>query len=401
LAISNAFINATTLLQVNGHASRRRAAQPSASRSDGKCDRAPLPVALTVVPIMRTSPLAIFGLLTLLPLLSACGTSDTQPPAAPVAGAAGQSVQNVGGALNSGGTNSGGTTTFGGSGGQSGTTTAGGAGGSVAAGAGGAAGGLAGAAGSAGSSGSAGAGGSAGSGGSSSCLTSGKELCDDFESGQIDPEKWSITKPTASASIAVDDTRPHRGKYSLHIKVVPGQSSTAQLADAVTFPATSNTFYTRAFFYFSPDLPADNNGGFHTAYLLATGNNDLGFVEAGLASAGNKNYLGYSEYYGAGPDSHNHGPTFTEFGPRSQLQVVPMTWICMELLQGGDATTTTRRVWIDGNELTDQKSNYTDRKPPIFSLVSVGVLEYHQTPLLSDVWVDDIRVSAQPIGCDK
>jgi hypothetical protein len=240
-----------------------------------------------------------------------------------------------------------------------------------------------------------------GSGGSSSCTTSGTELCDDFESGQIDLKKWSVTKPTASASIAVDDTRAHRGKYSLHIKVVPGQSSTAQLADAVTFPAASNTFYTRAFFFFSPDLPADNNGGFHTAYLLATGNNDLGFVEAGLASAGNKNYLGYSEYYGAGPDSHNHGATFTEFGPRSQLQVVPMTWICMELLQGGDATTTTRRVWIDGNELTDQKSNYTDRKPPTFSLVSVGVLQYHPTPLLSDVWIDDVRVSAQPIGCDK
>jgi hypothetical protein len=257
-----------------------------------------------------------------------------------------------------------------------------------------------------GSAGAAGASGSAGStvggaGGASDCVTSGTELCEDFESGQLDMQKWKITKPTASASVAVDDTRPHRGKYSLHIKVVPGQSSTAQIADAVTFPAAANTFYTRAFFYFSPDLPADNNGGFHTAYLLATGNNDLGFVEAGLASAGNKQYLGYSEYYGAGPDSHNHGPTFTEFGPRSTLQVAPVTWLCLELLQGGDATTTTRRVWVNGTELTDQKSNYTDRKPPTFSLVSIGVLEYHPTPLLSDVWVDDIRVSKAPVGCDK
>jgi len=48
-------------------------------------------------------------------------------------------------------------------------------------------------------------------------------------------------------------------------------------------------------------------------------------VEAGLASAGNKQYLGYSEYYGAGPNSHNHGPTFTEFGPRSDLQVTPLS----------------------------------------------------------------------------
>ncbi len=353
---------------------------------------------------MRTLRLASFGLLTLLPLLSACGTSNTEPPAAPVAGAAGQGVQSAGGALNSGGTNSAGSTTFAGSGGQSGSANppAGGAGGGAGANASGGAGGLAGASGSAGAGGSGGASGSGGSGGSSTCVTSGTELCDDFETGQIDPKKWSITKPTASATIVVDTTRPHRGKYSLHITVVPGQSSTAQLADAVTFPAASNTFYTRAFFYFSPDLPADNNGGFHTAYLLATGNYDLGFVEAGLASVGNKSYLGYSEYYGAGPDSHNHGATFTEFGnPSTQLHVAPVTWICMELLQGGDATTTTRRVWIDGNELLDQKNEYTGRKPPIFSLVSVGVLEYHPTPSLSDVWVDDIRVSAQQIGCDK
>jgi hypothetical protein len=237
-------------------------------------------------------------------------------------------------------------------------------------------------------------------GSNGTCVTAGTELCDDFETGQLDLQKWKIVKPTASASIAVDDTRPHRGKYSLHVKLVPGQTSTAQIADAVTFPAASNTFYTRAFVYFAPDLPADNNGGFHMAYLLATGNNDLGFVEAGLASAGNKQYLGYSEYYGSGPDNHAHGPTFTEFGPRSQLQVVPMKWICLELLQGGDATTTTRRVWVDGNELVEQRSNFSDRKPPKFDLVSIGVLQYHPTPILSDAWFDDVRVSKQPIGCD-
>ena len=77
-----------------------------------------------------------------------------------------------------------------------------------------------------------------------------------------------------------------------------------------------------------------------------------------------------------------------------------MQWLCLELLQGGDATTTTRRVWVNGTELPDQKSNYTDRKPPTFNLVSIGVLQYHPTPLLSDVWVDDIRVSKQPIGCE-
>jgi hypothetical protein len=339
---------------------------------------------------------AFASMVSFLGLFGACAALDDGPLSATAGGSAGQSTAS--GSAGLGGTNSGGSATFGGGG-----STAGSAG--SAAGVGGTAqvdavgGGAAGLGGVGGSTGGSAAGQPAG--GSSTCVTSGSELCEDFEAGALDLKKWSITKPTASADVAVDTTRPHRGTHSLHIKVVPGSSSTAQIADALTFPAESNTFYTRAFFYFSPDLPADNNGGFHMAYLLATGNNDLGFVEAGLGSAGNKQYLGYSEYYGAGPGKHEHGPTFTEFGPRSNLQVVPMQWLCLELMQGGDATTTTRRVWVDGSELTEQKSNYSERKPPTFELVSIGVLQYHPTPLLSDVWVDDIRVSKAPIGCDK
>jgi hypothetical protein len=37
--------------------------------------------------------------------------------------------------------------------------------------------------------------------------------------------------------------------------------------------------------------------------------------------------------------------------------------------------------------------------PPRFDLVSIGVWEYHPTPSLSDMWIDDVRVSSQRIGC--
>jgi hypothetical protein len=330
--------------------------------------------------------------------LSACSTANDTPGTTSGAGAGGQA--SAAGDANPGGANSGSGANFGGSGNQSGSANTSGTAGTIGlAGA-----GTAGAGGAAGTAGAAGAGGATGggmpTGGAAACVTSGTELCEDFETGQLDLQKWKVVKPTASAKLAVDDTRAHRGKYALHIQLAGGGQSTAQIADAITFPANANTFYTRAYFYFSPDLPSDDNGGFHMAYLLATGNNDLGFVEAGLGSSGKKNYLGYSEYYGAGPNSHNHGATFTEFGPRSQKQITPMQWLCLELLQGGDATTTTRRIWVDGSELTEQKSNYTDRKPPTFELMSIGVLQYHPTTVLTDVWVDDIRVSKQPIGCD-
>jgi hypothetical protein len=233
----------------------------------------------------------------------------------------------------------------------------------------------------------------------SACKTDGTELCEDFESGALDPKVWG-RHTTAGASLVVDGEHVHGGRSALHVKLVAGQQATAQITDAVTFPATDNTFYTRAYFYFSPDLPADDTGGFHMAFLLATGNNDLGFVEAGLGSAGDKQYLGYSEYYGAGPGVHSHGATFTEFGPRSMVRVAPKAWLCLELMQGGDATTTHRRVWVDGKELPEQVSNYSDRKPPKFDLMSVGILQYHPTPVLTDVWIDDVRVSRTRIGCD-
>jgi hypothetical protein len=233
----------------------------------------------------------------------------------------------------------------------------------------------------------------------SGCTTQGTELCEDFESGAIDPKVWT-PHTTTGTSLTVDGMHVHGGAHALHVKMVAGGQGTAQIADAVTFPAKNNTFYTRAWIYFSPDLPADNMGGFHMAYLLATGNNDLGFVEAGLGSAGNKQYLGYSEYYGAGPDVHQHGATFTEFGPDSPTMIVPQRWICLELMQGGDATTTHRRIWVDDKELPEQVSDYSGRKPPQFSLMSIGVLQYHQTPMLSDVWIDDIRVSSARIGCN-
>ena len=78
-----------------------------------------------------------------------------------------------------------------------------------------------------------------------------------------------------------------------------------------------------------------------------------------------------------------------------------MKWLCLELMQGSDATATLRQVWVEGNELPEQKSSYSGRKPPAFDLVSIGVLQYHPTPILTDVWIDDIRVSKQRIGCEN
>ncbi|HVR62002.1 MAG TPA: hypothetical protein VMU50_08890, partial [Polyangia bacterium] len=94
----------------------------------------------------------------------------------------------------------------------------------------------------------------------SNCRLQGLELCEDFESGALDPKVWGM-HTTAGASITVDKEQAHGGSYALHVKLVAGQPNVAQITDMVTFPAKDNTFYTRVFVYVSPDLPADNAGG--------------------------------------------------------------------------------------------------------------------------------------------
>jgi len=237
-----------------------------------------------------------------------------------------------------------------------------------------------------------------------SCVTEGSELCDDFESGQLDPKIWKINLGGPGPTVTVDSVHAHSGKYAVHATVTPGQQSTAQITEGVTFPAVGDTFYTRIWAYFSPEVswPA-NPPDFHTGFIIAGGNNDLGHVELAVganlspsSSAGPMHYLGYSIY---------RGPPYVEFGPRSPTQVATLAWTCIELLESGQGgTAAVRQIWVDGAELPEQDDSFgvtspMGQKPPQFDLVSIGLWEYHPTPSLSDMWIDDVRVSSQRIGC--
>ena len=233
------------------------------------------------------------------------------------------------------------------------------------------------------------------------CVTAGSELCEDFESGQLDMQRWTLNKPSASAAITVDTMHAHGGQYAVHIKVVPNQQSTAMINEAVTFPAPSNSFYARMFVYFSPEIPVAAGADFHTGFLFGIGKNDRGDVQAGLGMiASAKQWLGYSIFFG--------GPKF-EFGPWSQTRIVANQWQCVELFENGsDPKTEIRQIWVNGVELTDLRSDSAmaaggnpNHLPPQFAGVSFGLWEYHPIPTLSDMWIDDIRVSAKKIGCDK
>jgi hypothetical protein len=224
------------------------------------------------------------------------------------------------------------------------------------------------------------------------CVTAGTELCDDFESGQLDATKWKINKSN-NDTVAVETGLAHSGQYAVHMKLVAGQHNIAQITEGVTFPAMANTLYARAFVYFSPGIPAGVSGnGYHMGYIYASGDNNLGSVQAGMGSIGPKDFLGYSIYFG--PPSH-------EFGPWSSLTVTGMQWLCVELYESGtDGVGETRKVWVNDTELMDLRSTYDGQAPPQFDMLSFGVWQYDgNTPTLADMWIDDVRVSSRKIGC--
>lgn len=232
------------------------------------------------------------------------------------------------------------------------------------------------------------------------CVTSGTELCDGFESGKLDGAIWKTVTNGPSPSIEVDAMHAHTGQYAVHLMVTPGQQSAAQITEAVTFPAASDTFYTRIWAYVSPGVMwPDSPPDFHTGFIIASGNNDLGHVDLAVganlspsSAAGPMHYLGYSIY---------RGPPYDEFGPRSSTQVANEAWTCIELLESGKGgSVAVRRIWVDGKELPEQNDTFDGQAPPQFDIVSIGIWEYHPTPSLSDMWIDDVRVSSQRIGCN-
>ena len=250
-----------------------------------------------------------------------------------------------------------------------------------------------------GTGGTGGSGGNAGSGGSG-CTSAGTELCDNFEGGVIDSALWQTPKPSTGVTVAVDNSRPHAGKYSLHIHGPAGGHNYGVIADAVTFPARGNSFYARIFAYLYPELPQTQGSNYQMGFIYGTGKNDVGNVQTGMGIIGGSNQIvGYSIFY---------GPPFYQFGPWSPTRITPGTWICLELHGDGSHTDTEKRqVWINDQELTELRSDSksaagtsdTNHLSPTYTLISVGLSEFSGTPSLTDMWVDDVRISSQKIGC--
>jgi hypothetical protein len=317
-----------------------------------------------------------------------------------------------------GGSGDGGTTGAAGSAGSAGATGAVGSGG-VTGGAG--TGGTTGAAGSTGGTGGTGGGGNTGAAGSAGgspgqrdlstdralffgatrCAQAKVQLCEDFESGTLDAATWK----TNGGKPVIDGLQKARGAMALHVTV--NGNGLSAIRETKTFPAVDNTYYGRMFVYYK-SLPTPVTGFTyaHWTMIAASGTQVSGEIRVGgqLQQAGN--------LWGIGTDNRTDANgtgdwTNSDKDPGGKPVPVPTgQWMCIEWMHKGSTNET--RFWWDGVEhpslhtvpTTPHGGNPT--QPfilPQFTSVWLGWQEYQATTEIFELWMDEIAIDKDRIGC--
>jgi hypothetical protein len=368
-------------------------------------------------------------------VFAACSPSTSTPSGATGKGGSGGEAGTAGIAGRGGGPTSGGaggTTASAGSGGTTasagsgGTTASAGSGGTTAsAGSGGGQGGTGGtSSGTAGMGGGAGAGATAGSagpdggqagiggsptgsGGASACAGL---VCDDFETGSVDTQKWDVL--TSGGTITVQTGQVANGKYALKVHGLGSGSDDWAHLVVKNPPAAlkGNTTYGRANLYF----PAEAASSLHMSLPFA-GHNGTGSAN-GPAPYPKLRRLELGTYFGGwqlGMDLHDVSPLLEDVShPTGNWPT--NKWFCLEweFTDQPDRIT----VWVDGTKIgtfdntnaTSPSGNgaqngqlYMGTSTGLiggFDLFYIGFHDWHPAKVF-DLYYDDVVLDAKKIGC--
>jgi hypothetical protein len=244
--------------------------------------------------------------------------------------------------------------------------------------------------------------------GASRCSTANLQLCDGFETGSLDTTTWSYVGTHA----VVDGLEAARGTKALHVTVVGNGLSL--IKETKTFPEPGNTYWGRLFVYFKslPEwLPNDAGMSYaHWTFAYATG---TGITAAGqirlsgqLAQKGGM----YLNHFGVGTDDRVDEAgtgdwTNSDDDPDGSPAPVPTgSWACIEWLHSG-ATNETRFFW----DAVEHPSLYTSASVhggntnpyilPQFDAVSMGWQEYQASTETFELWIDEVAIDPNRIGC--
>jgi hypothetical protein len=221
-------------------------------------------------------------------------------------------------------------------------------------------------------------------------------FCEDFEALAVGTATGTNSWRPDGGTLSID-SQVAQGSRSLHLQPNGGQFSRIVLT---SFAPSNNSFFGRmkVFVQQFPTAPAFS----HFVLVEVTGNSGERVRPIGgqFIPEGN----GPSTYWGVGADGGATGD-WTQWQPRVLTENA--RWICMEWQMS--AADNSVHVFIDGTERPElgvsTNSNGGSGAPftfPTFNNIWLGWWNFQggTTPAQFNVWLDDIVLSSERVGCD-
>lgn len=291
-------------------------------------------------------------------------------------------------------------------GGSAGTAGSGGSAGAPAQGGNGGTAGGAGASGSAGAAGTAGAAGAGGGASAAALCPEGSLFCAGFEDAAVGALTAPWRTSAQNATVNVDEMQAFSGSKAVHVNAPQagtyhrGYFALDQGSSAGIFPAVATEMYGRAMVY----LPVLPNADVHWTFIQGEGraadntHNAL-YRYGGQHQNGAQLMANYETTDGVATDCWDHS--------ESLLPVAE--WTCVEW--HFVVASNEMQFWLNGTELSDIHvtgmgegcgGDALDGQwlaPPAFQTLYLGWEHYQQTMNPIDLWMDDIVVGTQRVGC--
>ena len=231
--------------------------------------------------------------------------------------------------------------------------------------------------------------------GASRCAAAGVMLCEDFESGTLDTQTWK----TVGTAPVIDTVQAARGNHALHVHL--NSNGPSYIKETKTFPALAGNYYARAFVYFT-HLPTTGMTYAHwTAFASST---SIGEIRISGQYQNGKNKFGVGTDSGMNPAGTGDWTT-NDNDPAGAPRTVPTgEWLCIEWQH--DSANDVTRFWWDATEhpslmttATMHGGNANPYAIPDITAAWFGWQEYQTSTQEFELWVDEIAIDAQRIGC--
>lgn len=298
-----------------------------------------------------------------------------------------------GASVGSGGSASGGTVASGGTPATGGATSSGGSGGGPTSG-GASSGGSGGAEASGGGEATGGSDGGTDFFGASRCDGGDFLLCDGFEGADIDASLWTVEKGSNTAEIVSDQAA--RGAQSVHLHV---DGNFAYLKNTSIFPVTNNDYFGRMFLRVARFSTVD---WAHWTVGEAAGTGDGSKIRVG----GQYKTDASANRWGIGSDGGPTGDWTTHDTDEGPTEPPTSTWVCLEWEHKGSTNET--HFYVDdvlhpslSTTTTEHGGSSVDYVLPNVTSFWFGWWQYQADPEPFDVWIDELVLDDERIGCTK